>query len=73
MQFAGECPGRAIVNYALDFSGFSCLNIYPRATGGLENAGEGTEAVPGMLAFVSIPEYGYFPVAVLSFQGGFII
>ena len=71
MQFAGDCTGRAIVDYAFDFPGVGSIYIYPGAPGGFKNAGEGTVTVPGVLAFVRIPEYGYFPVAILSFQGGF--
>jgi hypothetical protein len=47
--------------------------MYPRAPGGFENAGEGTETVSGVLTFIGIPKYSYLPVAILSFQGNFII
>ena len=73
MQFAGDCTGRAIINYAFDFSGVSSIYIYPRAPGGFKNAGEGTETVSGVLTFFRIPKYCYVLVAILSFQGNFII
>jgi hypothetical protein len=71
VQFACERTGRAIVDDAFDFPGIGSIYIYPRAPGGFENAGQGTVTVPGVLAFVRIPEYSYFSVAILSFQGGF--
>jgi len=39
MEFAGDCTGRAFINYAFDFIVVSPIYIYPRAPGRFENIG----------------------------------
>jgi len=39
VELAGDGARRAFINYAFDFSGVGPVNIYPWASGRLENTG----------------------------------
>jgi hypothetical protein len=68
MELAGECAGRAFINYAFDFRGVGTVYFYPWAPAGFENIREQPETVSGVLTYIRIPKYSNLPVAILSFQ-----